>query len=244
MKTVKEVSDISGVSVRTLHHYDAIGLLKPTTVTASGYRLYDDAALARLQSILLFRELEFPLKDIKTMLDAPQFDMQAALETQITLLTMQRERLDKLLAFARTLQQNGGNHMNFQAFDKSKLEAYAEEAKAKWGGTPAYQEYEQKSAGKSAETMQAYGEGLMEIFAEFGKIKDTDPSGDTAQALVRKLQAYITEHFYTCTDEILAGLGQMYAAEGEMKHNVDEKGGAGTADFAANAIKKMVSPMD
>ena len=74
MKTVHEVSRISGVSVRTLHHYDAIGLLKPTAVTEAGYRLYDDAALARLQDILLFRELEFPLKEIKAILDHPEFD--------------------------------------------------------------------------------------------------------------------------------------------------------------------------
>ena len=242
MKTVKEVSRISGVSVRTLHHYDAIGLLKPTMVTAAGYRLYDDKALARLQSILLFRELEFPLKDIKAMLDAPQFDMQAALETQIALLTLQRERLEKLLELARTLQRNGGKHMDFQAFDKTKLDAYAKEAKAKWGSTPAYQEYEEKCAGESDETMQAYGEGLMEIFAEFGKIKNTSPEGNAAQKLVHKLQDYITEHFYTCTNEILAGLGEMYAAEGEMKANIDRKGGAGTANFAANAIKAAFAP--
>ena len=79
MKTVKQVSQVSGVSVRTLHHYDAIGLLKPTRVTEAGYRLYDDAALERLQSILLFRELQFPLKEIGRILDAPGFDRQAAL---------------------------------------------------------------------------------------------------------------------------------------------------------------------
>ena len=72
MKTVHEVSKISGVSVRALHHYDAIGLLKPTAVTEAGYRLYDDAAIARLQSILLFRELEFPLKSIKAIIEHPE----------------------------------------------------------------------------------------------------------------------------------------------------------------------------
>ena len=94
MKTVKEVSRITGVSVRTLHHYDAIGLLKPTAVTEAGYRLYDDAALERMQSILLFRELQFPLKDIKRILDAPDFDPMAALAQQVHLLEMQREHLE------------------------------------------------------------------------------------------------------------------------------------------------------
>mgnify|MGYP000881895910 CR=1 FL=1 len=91
MKTVKEVSRITGVSVRTLHHYDAIGLLKPTAVTEAGYRLYDDAALERMQSILFFRELQFPLKDIKRILDAPDFDPMTALAQQVHLLEMQRK---------------------------------------------------------------------------------------------------------------------------------------------------------
>ena len=107
MKTVKEVSRITGVSVRTLHHYDAIGLLKPTAVTEAGYRLYDDAALERMQSILLFRELQFPLKDIKRILDAPDFDPMAALAQQVRLLEMQREHLEQLISHAREIQQTG-----------------------------------------------------------------------------------------------------------------------------------------
>ena len=98
MKSVKEVSRITGVSVRTLHHYDAIGLLKPTAVTEAGYRLYDDAALKRMQSILLFRELQFPLKDIKRILDAPDFDPMTALAQQVHLLEMQREHLEQLIS--------------------------------------------------------------------------------------------------------------------------------------------------
>ncbi|MBQ2776576.1 MAG: MerR family transcriptional regulator, partial [Peptococcaceae bacterium] len=90
MKTVKEVSNLTGVSVRTLHHYDAIGLLKPTELTEAGYRLYDDTALERLQMILLFRELQFPLKDIKVILDNPAFNQTEALSQQIALLELQR----------------------------------------------------------------------------------------------------------------------------------------------------------
>ena len=103
MKTVHEVSQISGVSVRTLHHYDAIGLLRPTAVTEAGYRLYDDTALARLQSILLFRELEFPLKEIKRIMDDPQFDQATALEQQIRLLELQQERLSRLIGLPARL---------------------------------------------------------------------------------------------------------------------------------------------
>ena len=105
MRTVKEVSKLTGVSVRTLHHYDAIGLLKPTAVTQAGYRLYDDAALGRLQTILLFRELQFPLKEIKAILDSPGFDRSQALEQQIALLELQYQRMGELLAFAREMQK-------------------------------------------------------------------------------------------------------------------------------------------
>ena len=120
MMTIHEVSRLAGVSVRTLHHYDAIGLLLPTALTEAGYRLYDDTALARLQSILLFRELEFPLKDIKRILDDPNFDQAAALEDQIKLLELRRKQLGKLIALARETLKTGVTPMNFDAFDKSR----------------------------------------------------------------------------------------------------------------------------
>ena len=145
MKTVKEVSRITGVSVRTLHHYDAIGLLKPTAVTEAGYRLYDDAALERMQSILLFRELQFPLKDIKRILDAPDFDPMTALAQQVHLLEMQREHLEQLISHAREIQQTGVFSMDFSKFDTSEIEKYTAEAKQKWGKTPAWQEFEKKN---------------------------------------------------------------------------------------------------
>ena len=120
MMTIHEVSKLAGVSVRTLHHYDAIGLLLPTALTEAGYRLYDDTALARLQSILLFRELEFPLKDIKRILDDPNFDKSAALEDQIKLLELRRKQLGKLIALARETLKTGVTPMKFDAFDKTE----------------------------------------------------------------------------------------------------------------------------
>ena len=100
MMTVNEVSKLAGVSIRTLQYYDSIGLLKPPEYTESGYRLYDDAAMERLQQILLFRELEFPLKEIREILDAPNFDRSKALEQQIELLTLKKEHLENLINFA------------------------------------------------------------------------------------------------------------------------------------------------
>ena len=237
MKTVKEVSCLTGVSVRTLHHYDAIGLLKPARVTEAGYRLYDDSCLQRLQTVLLLRQLEFPLKEIKEILDSPGFDPVAALEQQIKLLELRREQLDRLIVHARSLQQTGGNFMKFDAFDNSQYDAYAAEARAKWGKTEAYKEFEQKTKGQTREQQKTQGDGLMAIFAEIGQVKHLSPESAEAQALIRKLQTYITDHYYTCTLQILKGLGQMYIAGDSMTDNINAAGGEGTAEFVHKAIE-------
>ena len=237
MKTVKEVSRLTGVSVRTLHHYDAIGLLKPARVTEAGYRLYDDAALGRLQTILLFRELEFPLKEIKRMLDAADFDPLAALADQIRLLQLRREHLDRLIDHAQMIQKTGVMNMDFKAYDTKKLDAYAAEAKQRWGRTDAWKESQEKAKGKNRDAQAAEADGLMDIFRRLGAYRTGDPAAPEAQALIRELQQYICEHYYNCTNQILMGLGQMYAAGDEMNVNIDRAGGAGTGDFARRAIE-------
>ena len=237
MKTVKEVSQLTGVSVRTLHHYDAIGLLKPTRVTDAGYRLYDEAALGRLQIILLFRELQFPLKEIKGMLDAEYFDPLAALEDQIRLLELKREHLDRLIDHARQIQRTGVMTMDFNAYDTKKLDAYAAEAKKRWGHTDAWKESQDKEKGKTREDRTAEADGLMDIFRRLGQFREGDPAAPEAQTLIAELQAYISAHYYRCTNQILMGLGQMYAAGDEMNENIDRAGGASTGDFARRAIE-------
>lgn len=236
MKTVHEVCTLTGLTPRTLHHYDAIGLLKPTAVTEAGYRLYDETALGRLQAILLFRELEFPLKDIKTMLDRPDFDQRQALEQQIRLLELWVEHLTGLIRLAKQLQK-GGEHMDFQPFDRTELDQYAQEVKERWGSTAAYAESREKTRGKSKEELDAVGEAMMDIFARMGALRQSPPDSPEAQALVKELQDFITGHYYHCTDEILAGLGQMYTADERMRKNIDRAGGEGTAAFAQKAIE-------
>ena len=192
MKTVNEVSKRTGVSVRTLHHYDAIGLLRPTRVTEAGYRLYDDTALARLHQILLLRELEFSLKDIKSILDAPGYDAADALERQIRLLELRKAHLEGLITHARQIQKTGVIPMDFSPFDTTELDRYAAEAKAKWGQTDAYREFAQKTAGQTKNAQKAAGDGLMDIFREIGAIRHLDPASGEVQALVAKLQNFIT----------------------------------------------------
>ena len=235
--TVKEVSRLTGVSVRALQYYDRIGLLPPARRSEAGYRLYDAGDLERLQQILLFRELGFPLRDIRRILSSSDYDRHRALRQQIELLTLRREHIENLIALARELYENGGNPMDFKAFDTKKMDEYAEKAKQTWGGTAQYREYEKKTGKKSAAEMKASGEKLMAIFADFGRLKEQDPAGPEAQAQVRTLQAFITENYYTCTDEILSQLGNMYAAGGEFTENIDAAGGAGTAAFADRAIQ-------
>ena len=237
MMTVNEVSKLTGVSIRTLQYYDKIGLLHPAKYTEAGYRLYDNAALETLQQILLFRELEFPLKDIKEIISSPAFDRNKALEQQIEFLKLKKEHIENLIDLAKGIKLLGVKQLNFDAFDTRKLDEYAAQAKASWGETPAYKEFEEKSKGRTKEEDQIIYQGIIDIFGEFGQIRNTDPASGEAQALVKKLQNYISEHMYTCTKEILSGLGKMYAGGGDFTKNIDSYGGEGTAEFTHQAIE-------
>lgn len=237
MMTVHEVSKIAGVSIRTLQYYDKIGLLHPSGYTDAGYRLYDDGDLERLQHILLFKELEFSLNDIKEIINSPDFDKDKALEQQIELLKLKKEYIDNLLNFAIGLKTIGIDHMDFKAFDRSKLDEYAKQAKLLYGNTPEYKELEEKQKMRTEESENLLMDRFMLIFKEAGKIKDSDPSSPEAQETVKKIQDFITENMYNCTNEILSGLGKMYSAGGEFTKNIDTYGGEGTAVFLDKAIQ-------
>lgn len=239
MRTVKEVSKITGVSVRTLHRYDAIGLLKPTEVTRAGYRMYDDTALGRLQSILLFRELQFPLKEIKVILDSPGFDLSEAIAQQIGLLELQYKHIGELITLAREIQNKGVTTMKFDIFNKKEIEDYKAEVIKKWGNTKAYQEYKQKDIACNGDSYSKITSGLMEIFSELGELKHLNPDSDEVQKKIQALQKFITDNYYVCTKEILSGLGKMYICDERFKKNIDKAGGDGTAEFASQAISGM-----
>lgn len=237
MMTVNEVSKLTGVSIRTLQYYDKIGLLHPAEYTESGYRLYDDMVLEKLQQILLFRELEFPLKDIKAIMDNPNFDRSKALEQQITLLTLKKEHLENLIDLARGIKMIGVNKMDFTAFDTRKIDEYAAQAKASWGDTPEYHEFLEKSRNRTAEEDKVISTQMMAVFAEFGTMLELDPNSGKVQSQVKKLQDFITGNFYNCSDEILYSLDSMYAGGGNFTENIDKAGGKGTAEFVFKAIK-------
>ena len=237
MKSVKEVSAQTGVSIRTLHHYDAIQLLKPTYVAESGYRYYDDTALERLYLILLFRELGLSLQDIRKVLDAPDFDRNRVLDQQIGLLKAKVAHLQDCIHLATAIKQTGVKNMDFQNKKYGKAADYAAQAKALYGKTDAYREYDKKSQARTDAQSNAINDGLMDFFVRLGQMKDLPPQSDQVQTWVKELQRYISQNYYNCTHQILLGLGQMYAGGGSMTENIDAAGGAGTGEFACRAIE-------
>lgn len=127
--------------------------------------------------------------------------------------------------------------MNHLSIDNTKMEAYAAQAKEKWGNTDAYREFEKKTQGQSAQQMRDKGQKLMEYFVRLGAMRDKPHDSEEAQAWAAQLQEFITENYYTCTKEILSSLGMMYAGGGEMTENIDAAGGAGTGAFAQRVIE-------
>ncbi|MDG3132716.1 MerR family transcriptional regulator [Streptococcus suis] len=230
--TVKQVSHLTGLTVRTLHYYDQIGLLKPAAVADNGYRYYDQNSLARLQEIMLFRELDFPLKTIQAMLDEQEFDCNQAMQDHIHLLELQKKRIENLIVHAKLLLK-GGQDMVFKVFDTQDLETYKAEVKKRWGKTSTYDEFEQ---GYDVSKDEVFARELGEIFKALGEMKRLRASHPDVQTQVATLQAYITDHFYTCTKEILQGLGLMYVEDKRFMTNIDRVGGTGTAVFIGQAI--------
>lgn len=237
---IKEFARLTGVSVRTLHYYDQIGLLHPGfTCKENGYRFYDETSLERMQEILFYRELDFSLSSIAEILSSPNYDKQKALAKQKHLLMLKKDRLERLI---EALEQAERGEINMKAFDNQAFEAarqqYETEAKQRWGETDAYKESAAKTAGYSKNKWEDVLGGLNGVFAQFAACKNEGAAADSRQAqeVVKELQAYITANFYHCTDEILAGLGQMYVCDQRFRENID-KCGAGTAAFAAEAIQ-------
>lgn len=235
---INEVAKLTGVTVRTLHYYDEIGLLKPSRITDAGYRIYDMEALATLQQILFFRELEFSLSDIKEIMANEHYDKAEALQKQKELLIQKRDRLDGLIHLLEKTMR-GDMKMSFKEFDMSNIEKskrkYADEVKERWGDTEAYRECEEKTSGYDKQQWEMLGSEGVRILKAFGEKRLVSPDSAEAQELVQKWQDYITANFFHCTKEILAGLGIMYIHDERFTMNID-KNGEGTAEFMANAI--------
>ncbi len=233
---IKEFAEFTGVSVRTLHYYDEIGLLMPADIDRlTGYRYYDENSILRMQEILFYRELDFSLKSIREILSSPNYDKNKVLEEQKHLLILKKERLEKLISSIDDAMK-GENVM--KAFDNSEFENYKIEIKEKWGKTDAYKEHAEKTKHYSKDKWNNLVEEMNDILAKFAVCMKNgkEVTSREVQNLVKMLQNHITQNYYLCTNEILIGLGQMYVADERFKNNID-KHMDGTAEFICGAIK-------
>lgn len=243
MKTVKEVSKIVGVSVRTLHYYDEIELLSPKNVTESGYRLYDEADLIRLQQILFFKEMDFDLKTVKEIMDNPNYDKVDVLVKQREILDLKRKRINNLI---KLIDKNleGDEDMSFKEFNMNEIEElqekFKEEVEERWGKTKAYKESVSKTSKYNKNDWQSINEAGDQILKEIAANMDKDPSSDEVQGLIKKWQDHITKNFYNCTNDILLGLGEMYVLDERFTQNID-KFGKGLSEFINEGIKYYCS---
>ncbi|MCY7484134.1 MerR family transcriptional regulator [Paenibacillus alvei] len=235
---VKEVADITGVSVRTLHHYDEIGLLTPAHITEAGYRQYSEDDLALLQQILFFRELDFPLKQIKEIIYSPNFNQAEALELHRSMLLEKRRQLDVMLeTLDRTIRHMKGeiemtNKEKFQGFDFSH-NPYEQEARERWG-SKAVDEANAKISSMTMEQQSSLSEKMNEIYTRLAALRNSAPESEEAQAGIKEWFDFLNS-MGKYTPEAFKGLGQMYVDDERFTKNID-KFGEGLAAFMRDAM--------
>ncbi|MCE5342358.1 MAG: MerR family transcriptional regulator [Eubacteriales bacterium] len=238
--TVHEVAKLAGVSERTLRYYDRFGLLPPTATSPAGYRLYDRADLEQLQRILFLRELDFPLKEIVTMLVAEANDQRQAILRHHELLEQKKMRLQGLIDLCERLLK-GEDEMSLREFDQSGIERlkdeYAREAKERWGESEAFHESEKRTAAYGDREWNEVKAESETILREFAALTGHDPTSPEVRKALAKWRDHINARFYPCTDEILAGLGEMYVADERFQKTLDEYG-KGTARLMSEAIRR------
>ncbi|MEN1968112.1 MerR family transcriptional regulator [Lentibacillus sp. N15] len=235
---VKEVADLVGISVRTLHHYDEIGLLTPEDTTESGYRIYSSKDLDMLQQILFFKELGFPLKKIKEIINSSSFDRDEALAVQRNMLLEKRRRLDNMIGLVdKTIQNRKGeldmtDKEKFAGFDFSH-NPYEQEARDQWGDQ-AVDESSAKVNKMSKHEQQALADNFNALYRELAAIRHENPESDKAQAAIKKWYDYLNQ-IGNYSLAAFKGLGQMYIADDRFKKNIDQFGD-GLAEFMCEAM--------
>lgn len=236
--TVKAAADFAGITVRTLHHYDEIGLLKPSRLSPSGYRLYTMDDLERLQQIMFFRELGLDLRAIKDILSGPDFDRRSALLRHKELLVAKEERIRRLIrSIDRTLDsiERGipmGEKDLFAGFDQTK---YEEEARQRWGGSKEYEESVRKVSEYTKEDWVAIQTETGQVLRGLAALMEEDPADPGVQDLVRRHHKIINDWFYTCSTCIYRSLADTYAEDERFAQNY-ERVRPGLAEFMRRAM--------
>lgn len=238
--TIKQLADLAGISVRTLHYYDQAGLLKPARVKNNGYRYYEENELLVLQQILFFRELNFPIKEIKRIIRAPGFDMRLALKDQKRLIELKKNRLNRLIkTIGKTINKiTKETTMNdkdlYGSFSEEEMEQYTQEAKARWGDTDAYKESQKRYKKMTKDDLtriQKEGDELMkEIAANMNKAAGSEK----IQTLIGRHFNNL-RHFYEPSLEMYRGLANMYIEDKRFAAYY-EKYAPGLAQFMREAM--------
>lgn len=235
---VKEVADLVGISVRTLHHYDEIGLLTPSSITEAGYRVYSDQNLETLQQILFFRELDFPLKQIKEIINSPSYDREEALLMQRKMLLLERTRIDKVIrTIDKTIKHRKGevkmtNKEKFEGFDFSQ-NPYEQEARERWGNK-AVDKSNAKLNSMSKDEKKVFEEEFNHIYKNLAKIRHQSPGSEAAQKGIKQWYDFLNRMGNYSLDAF-KGLGQMYVDDERFTKNIDQFGD-GLATFMRDAM--------
>jgi len=240
MYTIKQLADIAGISVRTLHYYDEVGLLKPSSIKENGYRYYAENEVLRLQQILFFRELEFSLDQIAKMLNSPNFDRKEALKDQKKLLNLKKERIERLLAsLEKTINSmKGGDKMTnsdlFGSFTDDEMKQYKEEAQQRWGHTDAYKQSVQRTKNW---TKADYKKVAIEGETITRAIAENIEKGIESKEVQRQIEKHFKHisQFYDCSYEMYRNLGKMYVDDKRFTAYYDNFH-PGLAEFMHNAI--------
>src|SRR5215204_1484807 len=246
--TVGRVAELSGVTIRTLHHYDEIGLLSPGGRSAAGYRIYEESDIERLQRILFYRELGFDFKEISTIVDDPDTDATGHLRRQRRLLT---ERIGRLRAMvdaidyemeARTMDIRLTPEERLEVFGEFRLEDYAEEAEQRWGETEPYKESQRRVSSYTKQDWQRLRAEGEEVRARLAAALDAGLAPESAEAMsaAEAHREYISRWFYECTYEIHRGLTEMYVSDERFRSNYDATA-PGLAAFIRDAAHANAS---
>lgn len=238
--SVQALAKLANTSVRTLHYYDEIGLLSPSRTLKNGYRQYEEPELLKLQQILFFRELDFPLADVKRILNSPYFDMAAALQDHRKLIELKKKRLTQLLhTIDETIKKlKSENTMLdeelYDSFKDEEMKEYAEEAKQRWGNTDAYKQSQAKVSKMTKAQMQKLKDDGVKHMQALAAAMDLPIESPEVQALIKQSHDGVN-FFYECSTEMFRNLGKMYVTDPRFTANYD-KYRPGLAVFVRDAI--------
>lgn len=245
--TVHQVAELTGITIRALHYYDEIGLLKPTKADKTKYRLYSENDLEKLQQILFYREVGFSLKEIKELLSAPIYSKREALERHSELLMLRKKKIEELICLVNDTLA-GKNNYSFAAFSNSEISAlqekYRNEVIERWGSTHEYQEFStffslkaEKERNRKWNDFLMRSQGIFERLAEF---QGEEPTLAAVQSIVVEWQEYISENFYPCSDDMLMNLGALYQTDERFSAYINRFATWNVAEFLERQSKSIV----